>query len=409
MSKHHEFRDFVLNHEFDQFAKDEEGRAIFRLWQDEYEALQSAMASAGGGLSSIAQKKLEQMGATVHGVLVKNEAGAWAAVSDLGRVTWLESDKGEDPPAEHTSDYSCPDCGAKMTQANPADPYCDALYCNECGFNEPADSEDGADIDGGTKPVPERDIDPLFEGPDVPIGDALGAMEEERRLNDEHLKDDPKPPETEPKSDPLPCPFCGSSDVGGAGGTVGCYRCPAEIAVQNANTAYAVELWNNRAQSAKGAEVASGGEVEALRGQLESAEAMVAVQSDVLENIAVALKDAGNLSKEMYELITKGIGADPDPFILRKQAEAVEAIKPTSEMKAEMLGSFKFTEEMTCSACYFDEPDNDCEVCGGDVTYAQDFQIPWTSQKQIIGTAAAHVAQRLRQQADEADRAGRDQ
>jgi len=47
--------------------------------------------------------------------------------------------------------------------------------------------------------------------------------------------------------DPLPCPFCGSTDVGGAGGTVGCYRCPAEIAVQNANTAYAVELWNNRA------------------------------------------------------------------------------------------------------------------------------------------------------------------
>jgi len=46
---------------------------------------------------------------------------------------------------------------------------------------------------------------------------------------------------------PLPCPFCGSTDVGGAGGTVGCYRCPAEIAVQNANTAYAVELWNNRA------------------------------------------------------------------------------------------------------------------------------------------------------------------
>lgn len=49
--------------------------------------------------------------------------------------------------------------------------------------------------------------------------------------------------------DPLPCPFCGSTDVGGAGGTVGCYRCPAEIAVQNANTAYAVELWNNRVKT----------------------------------------------------------------------------------------------------------------------------------------------------------------
>lgn len=43
MSKRQEFRDFVINHEFDQFAKDEEGRAIFRLWRDEYESIQAAM------------------------------------------------------------------------------------------------------------------------------------------------------------------------------------------------------------------------------------------------------------------------------------------------------------------------------------------------------------------------------
>ena len=163
---------------------------------------------------------------------------------------------------------------------------------------------------------------------------------------------------------------------------------------------------NSERDSAKDAEVTAWGEVDAIRKQLDSADAMVAVQSDILESIAVALKSAGNLSKEMYELIAKGIGADPDPFIMRKQAEAVEAIRPTAEMKAEMLGSFKFTEEMTCSACYFDEPDNDCEVCGGDVNYPQDFQIPWHSQKQIIGTAAAHVARRLRQQAEEAERPG---
>ncbi|MGP9834254.1 hypothetical protein [Marinobacter sp. NSM] len=41
-------------------------------------------------LKPIAQKKLDQMGATVHGVLVKNEAGAWAAVSEAGRVMWLD-------------------------------------------------------------------------------------------------------------------------------------------------------------------------------------------------------------------------------------------------------------------------------------------------------------------------------
>lgn len=91
----------------------------------------------------------------------------------------------------------------------------------------------------------------------------------------------------------------------------------------------------------------------------------------------------------------------PGAWLLCKQADAVESIKPTAEMKAEMLGSFKITEEITCSACYFDEPDNDCEVCAGDVAYAQDFQIPWTSQKQIIGTAVAHAAQALRNQAKE--------
>lgn len=48
MSKHQDFRDFVLNHEFDQFAKIEDGRAAFHLWRDEYEALQAAVAATEG-------------------------------------------------------------------------------------------------------------------------------------------------------------------------------------------------------------------------------------------------------------------------------------------------------------------------------------------------------------------------
>ena len=113
-----------------------------------------------------------------------------ALCNDLSRIAErAESALSITPPAEHTSDYSCPHCGAKMTQVSPADPDCDALYCNECGFNEPADSENGADIDDGTNPVPEKDIDPLFQGPDVPIEDALGAMEEEQRLDNEHFED----------------------------------------------------------------------------------------------------------------------------------------------------------------------------------------------------------------------------
>ncbi|MDY6797933.1 MAG: DUF551 domain-containing protein [Pseudomonadota bacterium] len=46
-------------------------------------------------LTRIAQKKLDQMGATVHGVLVKNQAGAWAAVSESGRVMWLDGFEGQ--------------------------------------------------------------------------------------------------------------------------------------------------------------------------------------------------------------------------------------------------------------------------------------------------------------------------
>lgn len=41
-------------------------------------------------LTQVAKSKIKQMGGTVCGVLVRNEAGALAAVSDLGRVTWLD-------------------------------------------------------------------------------------------------------------------------------------------------------------------------------------------------------------------------------------------------------------------------------------------------------------------------------
>lgn len=51
-------------------------------------------------LKPIARQKLEQMGATVHGVLVKNEAGAWAAVSEAGRVMWLDGFEGQASSAQ---------------------------------------------------------------------------------------------------------------------------------------------------------------------------------------------------------------------------------------------------------------------------------------------------------------------
>jgi len=48
--------------------------------------------------------------------------------------------------------------------------------------------------------------------------------------------------------EPMNCPFCGSSDVGAAGGQVHCYHCPVILEVQNTNTFYAVELWNRRSE-----------------------------------------------------------------------------------------------------------------------------------------------------------------
>lgn len=46
-------------------------------------------------MTRIAEKKLEQMGATVHGVLAKNEVGRWVAVSEAGRVMWLDGFEGQ--------------------------------------------------------------------------------------------------------------------------------------------------------------------------------------------------------------------------------------------------------------------------------------------------------------------------
>jgi len=56
------------------------------------------------GLSPLAKRKIEQMGGEVMGVVVRNEAGALAAVTDLGRVTWLDDCVGG--PVNHIADAS---------------------------------------------------------------------------------------------------------------------------------------------------------------------------------------------------------------------------------------------------------------------------------------------------------------
>ncbi len=75
MSKHQEFREFVLNHEFDQFAKIEDGRAALHLWRDEYEALQSAMRGSGGSATKDSEEKPPHAGLEVMGNIQINEGG----------------------------------------------------------------------------------------------------------------------------------------------------------------------------------------------------------------------------------------------------------------------------------------------------------------------------------------------
>jgi len=61
-----------------------------------------------------------------------------------------------------------------------------------------------------------------------------------------------------------------------------------------------------------------------LESALQQAEARVAVQSDALFSIAVAMKDACSLTKDMHDFILSATDGDAEAFILRKQAEAVE-------------------------------------------------------------------------------------
>lgn len=57
-------------------------------------------------LKPIAESKVRQLGGDVCGVLVRNEAGAWAAVSEGGRVMWLDDFEGQPatPPQQGGAD-----------------------------------------------------------------------------------------------------------------------------------------------------------------------------------------------------------------------------------------------------------------------------------------------------------------
>lgn len=55
--------------------------------------------------------------------------------------------------------------------------------------------------------------------------------------------------------------------------------------------------------------------------------------------------------------------------------------------KALMIGEFSIEVDLTCSSCFYDEPQPECEVCGGEIHYTENKIIDWTTIKEIYAKA----------------------
>lgn len=56
----------------------------------------------------------------------------------------------------------------------------------------------------------------------------------------------------------------------------------------------------------------------------------------------------------------------------------------TSEMKADAIGEFYVACQQNCPQCTdLDESDDECVICGGEVTFDLYVPIPWTTMKDI--------------------------
>ena len=61
----------------------------------------------------------------------------------------------------------------------------------------------------------------------------------------------------------------------------------------------------------------------------------------------------------------------------------------TNDMKRYCIGEFRFDIDATCTACFYDEPQEDCEVCAGEVQYTESVEVPWDLIKDIYKRMAA--------------------
>ena len=66
------------------------------------------------------------------------------------------------------------------------------------------------------------------------------------------------------------------------------------------------------------------------------------------------------------------------------------------KLKPILLGEFKFPVEQSCSACYFNEPQEECEIYAGEVTFTENVHVPCPGrlpprlERDIDGRPAAH-------------------
>lgn len=67
----------------------------------------------------------------------------------------------------------------------------------------------------------------------------------------------------------------------------------------------------------------------------------------------------------------------------------------TNRMKADTIGEFQIELDSTCSACYFGEPEENCEVCGGEIECTRKVDVPWETCKKIYKHMARIAADEM--------------
>jgi len=77
----------------------------------------------------------------------------------------------------------------------------------------------------------------------------------------------------------------------------------------------------------------------------------------------------------------------PEGYVLMPVALTAE-----NGAKSALSGNFKIHHKATCSGCYYDEADPECEVCGGDVEYTEIVTLDWTTIKEVYAESVELLA-----------------